>query len=200
MVGPPTDDILILASASAARRAMLQQAGVAFSVEVADVDEDALKQPGVDAANLAQDLARLKAVTVSRRNPEAWVLGADQTLAFQGRLISKAGSMQGAREVLSAMRGQVHSLHSGAALARGGEVFWSGIDTARMHMRAFSAAFLDVYLEQEAGGILGCVGSYRIEGLGAQLFDRIEGDHFTVLGLPLWLVLAQLRHRGVILA
>lgn len=193
---------LILASKSAARREMLTGAGVPFAVRVADVDEAAVKAAfnPADAAGLAEELARTKALAVSRLERDAWVLGADQTLAFDGGLISKAGDLGEASSRLSAMRGRVHHLHSGAALARGGEVVWSGVDTAGMHVRDFSDAFLDAYLAAEGDGLLACVGSYRLEGMGAQLFERIEGDYFTVLGLPLWAVLEQLRRHGVIAA
>ncbi|MGW8705613.1 Maf family protein [Brevundimonas sp. NPDC055814] len=189
---------LILASKSAARRAMLSDAGVPFVVQVADVDEDALKTPGVDPVELAVELARAKALAVSRHDVDAWVLGADQTLAFDGGLVSKAATLDAARERLSAMRGRTHQLHSGAALARNGQVVWSGVDTVEMKMRDFSDAFLDAYLAAEGEGLLSCVGSYRLEGLGAQLFEAVEGDYFTVLGLPLWPILAELRRAGVI--
>lgn len=189
---------LILASKSAARRAMLSDAGVPFVVQVADVDEDALKTPGVDPVELAVELARAKALAVSRHDVDAWVLGADQTLAFDGGLVSKAVTLDAARERLSAMRGRTHQLHSGAALARNGQVVWSGVDTVEMKMRDFSDAFLDAYLAAEGEELLSCVGSYRLEGLGAQLFEAVEGDYFTVLGLPLWPVLAELRRAGVI--
>lgn len=189
---------LILASKSAARRAMLSDAGVPFVVQVADVDEDALKTPGVDPVELAVELARTKALAVSRHDADAWVLGADQTLAFDGGLVSKAATLDAARERLSAMRGHTHQLHSGAALARNGQVVWSGVDTVEMKMRDFSDAFLDAYLAAEGEALLSCVGSYRLEGLGAQLFEAVEGDYFTVLGLPLWPVLAELRRAGVI--
>ncbi|WP_338577505.1 nucleoside triphosphate pyrophosphatase [Brevundimonas olei] len=189
---------LILASKSAARHAMLSDAGVPFVVQVADVDEDALKTPGVDPVELAVELARAKALAVSRHDADAWVLGADQTLAFDGGLVSKAATLDAARERLSAMRGRTHQLHSGAALARNGQVVWSGVDTVEMKMRDFSDAFLDAYLAAEGEALLSCVGSYRLEGLGAQLFEAVEGDYFTVLGLPLWPVLAELRRAGVI--
>lgn len=191
---------LMLASKSAARRAMLDGAGVPFSVEVADVDEAAVKaaHDPADAAGLAEELARVKALAVSRRDPEAWVLGADQTLAFDGGLVSKAGSAAEARARLSSMRGRTHHLHSGAALARNGQVVWSGVDTAAMRVRDFSDAFLDAYLAAEGEALLACVGSYRLEGMGAQLFEAVDGDYFTVLGMPLWPVLAELRRAGVL--
>ena len=189
---------LILASKSAARRAMLEGAGVAFTVRVADVDENALKRPGVDPAALAQELAAAKALAVSRADPEAWVLGGDQTLAFDGGLISKASSLKDARARLSAMRGRSHQLHSGAALARNGTLVWSGVDSVTLTMRDFSDVFLDAYLAAEGDELLHCVGSYRLEGMGSQLFEAVEGDYFTVLGLPLWPVLEALRRADVI--
>ena len=144
--------------------------------------------------------ARAKALAVSRHDAEAWVLGADQTLAFDGGLVSKAPTLAAARERLTAMRGRTHQLHSGAALARNGQVVWSGVDTVEMKMRDFSDAFLDAYLAAEGEALLACVGSYRLEGLGSQLFEAVEGDYFTVLGLPLWPVLAELRRAGVIVS
>jgi septum formation protein len=191
---------LILASGSAARREMLQGAGVPFRIEVAPVDEDALKAElgAIDPAALAVELAKAKALAVSRLHPEAWVLGGDQTLAFDGGLVSKARSLPEARERLWAMRGRSHALHSGAALARAGEALWSGVETAKMQVRPFSEGFLDAYLEAEGEALLACVGAYRLEGLGAQLFERVEGDYFTVLGLPLWAVLEQLRRVGAL--
>jgi len=191
---------LILASKSAARRAILTGAGVPFTVQVADVDEDTLKTPGVDPASLAEDLARAKALAVSAQRPEALVLGADQTLAFDGGLVSKAPDLAAARARLITMRGRSHQLHSGAALALGGQILWSGVDTVQMRMRDYSDTFLDAYLATEGAELLACVGSYRLEGMGAQLFAQVEGDYFTVLGLPLWLVLDQLRKAGVILS
>jgi septum formation protein len=198
-VSAPTER-LILASKSAARRAMLTDAHVPFSVQVADVDEDAVKamHDPADAAGLAVELARVKALAVSRHDGDAWVLGADQTLSFEGGLVSKAASLEAARARLQTMRGRVHHLHSGAALARNGQIVWSGVDTATMRVRDFSDAFLDAYLAAESEGLLACVGSYRLEGMGSQLFEAVEGDYFTVLGLPLWPVLAELRRAGVL--
>jgi len=196
------EERLILASRSAARRAMLTDAGVVFGLEDAGVDEDVLKASltHVGADELAVELAMAKALAVSRRDPGAWVLGADQTLAFDGGLVSKAPSLAAARERLIAMRGKSHHLHSGAALAHDGAVVWSGVDTAVMRVRDFSDAFLDAYLATEGEGLLACVGAYRLEGMGSQLFEAVEGDYFTVLGLPLWPVLAELRRAGVILS
>tara|TARA_R110001606_G_scaffold359994_6_gene512183 strand:- start:22229 stop:22834 length:606 start_codon:yes stop_codon:yes gene_type:complete len=191
---------LVLASGSAARRDMLAGAGVPFTVRPADVDEEALKASltHVDAVELALELARAKALAVSRHDSEAWVLGADQTLAFDGGLVSKAPSLEAARIRLATMRGRSHQLHSGAALARDGRLVWSGVDTVTLVMRDFSDAFLDAYLASEGEGLLACVGAYRLEGMGSQLFESVDGDYFTVLGLPLWPVLAELRRVGVL--
>ena len=195
-----TEERLILASRSAARRAMLDGAGVSFTAQDAGVDEDAIKTSlaGIDPAELALELARAKALAVSRHDPEAWVLGSDQTLDFDGGMISKARDLAEARNRLKELRGHAHHLNSGAALAINGAVVWSGVDTARMTMRRFSDDFLDAYLEAEGEGLLGSVGCYRLEGMGSQLFDRVEGDYFTVLGMPLWPVLDELRRARVI--
>lgn len=194
------DQRLVLASRSAARRAMLTGAGVPFTALDAGVDEDAIKTSlhGIDPAELALELASAKALAVSRHDPEAWVLGSDQTLDFNGEMVSKAKDLDEARQRLSAMRGQTHHLNSAAALAINGSVVWAGVDTARMSMRRFSTVFLDAYLEAEGTDLLGSVGCYRLEGLGSQLFDKVDGDYFTVLGMPLWPVLAELRRAGVI--
>lgn len=194
------DERLILASRSAARRAMLTEAGVAFAVEDAGVDEEAIKvaMAGAAPTDLAVELAAAKALAVSRHAPDAWVLGADQTLSFDGGLVSKAKSLDEARVRLGQMRGRVHHLHSGAALARDGAVVWSGVDSVAMRMREFSDDFLDAYLAAEGEVLLSSVGAYRLEGMGSQLFEAVEGDFFTVLGLPLWPVLAELRRAGVI--
>lgn len=189
---------LILASKSAARREVLANAGVSFDIQVAGIDEDTLKVPGVDARELAIALAKAKALAVSQKYPEAVVLGADQTLAFEGGLISKAPSLEAAKARLSDMRGKPHELHSGVALAQGGEILWADADTAQMRVRDFSQAFLERYIEIEGEELLHCVGSYRLEGMGSQLFDKVDGDYFTVLGMPLWLVLEQLRHFGAL--
>lgn len=199
MTGAPGER-LILASGSAARRDMLAGANVPFTVRPADIDETALKTglTHVAPAELALELARAKALDVSRHDPEAWVLGADQTLAFDGGLVSKAPSLDAARTRLATMRGRPHQLHSGAALARDGRLVWSAVDTVTLVMRDFTDTFLDAYLAAEGEALLACVGSYRLEGMGAQLFEAVDGDYFTVLGLPLWPVLAELRRVGVL--
>lgn len=195
---------LILASSSAARKAMLTGAGVAFMPEGPGVDEGAetarLLAEGAGPADVAMALAGLKALEVSRRRPGAWVLGSDQTLELGGRMFGKANSANEAADRLRALRGRDHRLHSGAALARDGRLDWTEVDHAALRVRAFSEDFLAAYLAAEGEALTSCVGGYRLEGMGAQLFDRVEGDYFTVLGLPLWPVLDALRERGVIAA
>lgn len=189
---------LILASKSAARREILANAGVSFDIHVAGIDEEALKTPGVDARELAIELARAKALAVSSVHPDAVVLGADQTLAFDGGLVSKAPDLEKAKARLASMRGKPHQLHSGVALARGGRIIWADADTAHMIVRDFSDDFLSAYIAAEGEALLHCVGAYRLEGMGSQLFEKVDGDYFTVLGLPLWQVLEQLRRCGVL--
>ena len=195
--------MVILASQSASRRAMLEAAGVPFRPEAAGVDEEAAKQAflmdGLDGRGLADALAELKAVKVSRRHPDALVLGCDSTVqAADGSLLDKAESRGEARAQLLGLAGTTHRLSSAAVVALGGQPIWRHVDVAKMTMRPFSEAFLDGYLEAEWPAIGGCVGGYRIEGLGAQLFARIEGSQFTIMGLPLLPLLDWLRIRGVI--
>lgn len=195
-----TSDPLILASGSAARRAMLSQAGLQFAVQPADIDEEALKHAlaAQAPADLASELAAAKANAVSALQPQAWVLGSDQVLEFEGQLISKARTLVEAEARLKSMRGRSHRLISSVSLARDGQTVWSTTDQATLQMRDFSDGFLADYLETEGAQALASVGSYRLEGPGAQLFDRIEGDYFTILGMPLWPVLRALRDVGVL--
>lgn len=192
--------MIVLASASAARRAILDQAGVVFETDPADVDETALKTPEArrDPAALSVVLAEAKALDVSRRRPDDWVIGSDQILAFDGGLVSKARSMDEARVRLTQMRGREHVLWSGVALARGGRTLWTDRQAATMTLRDFSDAFLDAYLAAEGEGLLASVGCYRIEGRGAQLFERVEGDRATIMGIPLWPLLGALRAHGAL--
>ena len=192
---------LILASKSPARRAVLAGAGVPFEAASSGVDEEAAKArllaAGAGPRAVAEALAEEKAVAVSRGRPEL-VLGADQTLEFEGRLYDKAETYHEARERLRLLRGRPHQLHSAVVVAEGGAPVWRETVSATLTMRDFSDAFLEGYLAAEGEAVLGSVGCYRLEGLGAQLFTDIEGDYFTILGLPLMGLLDLLRRRGVL--
>ncbi len=182
---------------------MLTAAGVPFDATAAGVDEDAAKASlaGRSPRDLADALAELKAVKVSLRHPDRLVLGSDSVVALaDGRLLDKPETRDQAAEHLAAMSGTRHELWSAAVIAEGGRPVWRHVEAARMHVRPLSPAFIDAYLDQEWPAISGCVGCYRIEGPGAQLFSRIEGSQFTVLGLPLLNVLDYLRVRGMLLA
>jgi septum formation protein len=186
----------ILASGSASRRAILDQAGLSFEVDPAHVDEAALKAVfRGDAAALALHLAEAKALEVSRRRAGI-VLGADQVLAFDGKVFDKAKTVEEAAERLAMLRGKTHWLKGGVALAEGGEIVWRHESSCRMVVRNFSDAFLDDYLARAGDILTKGVGAYAFEGLGAQLFEHVDGDYFAVLGLPLLPVLGALRARG----
>jgi septum formation protein len=194
---------VILASKSAARRAVLTGAGVPFEAVVAGVDEDAVKASmlagGAGPRDVADALAEIKAVKVSAGRP-GLVIGSDQTLEFEGRLYDKAETLEAARERLKAMRGKPHRLHSAVVVAQGGAPIWREVVSATLTMRDFSDDFLEDYLAAEGEQALGSVGCYRLEGPGAQLFSSIEGDYFTILGLPLMGLLDLFRRHGVLKA
>lgn len=194
--------MLILASQSSSRRAMLDAAGVPFTAMAAGVDEESMKAglraEGVSPRNLADALAELKATKLSRRHPTDLVLGCDSTVAFDdGTMIDKAESREEQRDLLQRLSGQRHKLYSAAVICEGGAPVWRHVDTATLHVRTLSDAFIDAYVDAEWPEIGYCVGGYRIEGRGAQLFSRIEGSQFTILGLPLLPLLDYLRTRGV---
>lgn len=194
---------LILASQSAGRRALLAAAGVAFEATSSSVDEDAakasLQAQGVKARDLADALAELKAIKVSNKVPSDLVLGCDSVVELQdGRMLDKAGDRHEAAEHLRALSGRRHYLHSAAVIAEAGRPVWRVVDRVTMHVRALSEAFIADYLDREWEQARWCVGVYRVEGPGAQLFTRIEGSQFTVIGLPLLPVLDYLRVRGVL--
>ncbi|WP_372781208.1 nucleoside triphosphate pyrophosphatase [Phenylobacterium sp.] len=192
---------LVLASKSAARRAVLEGAGVPFEAVGSGVDEDAAKLTllanRATPRQVAEALAEDKAIAVSVSRSEL-VVGADQTLEFQGKLYDKAETLAEARERLTTLRGKPHQLHSAVVVAQGGAVVWRGTQSATLRMRDFSDAFLEDYLAAEGEAALGSVGCYRLEGLGLQLFSKIEGDYFTILGLPMMGLLDLLRRRGVL--
>lgn len=195
---------LILASRSAARRTMLEASGLKVELDPADVDEAAFKgrliSEGADARSVAQALAGEKALAVSRRRPGALVLGADQTLEQDGTLYDKAASLDEAKARLVQFSDAAHQLHSGVAAARDGQLVWTTVETATLKVRPLSASFIDGYLERNQAAALSAVGGYWLEGEGAQLFERIEGDYFTVLGLPLLPLLAFLRQAGAMIS
>ncbi len=193
---------VILASKSAARAALLRGAGVPFETAGAGVDEAALKSgllaEGAKPRDIADALAEAKAVKVSRVRPGALVIGADQTLDFEGRLFDKPESRAEARGRLLELRGKTHALHSGVVVARDGEPIWREVATARLTMRPFSEGYLDAYLDRGGDELLTSVGAYQLEGEGVQLFSRIVGDYFTILGLPLLSLLDLLRRYEVL--
>lgn len=192
--------MLTLASKSAARTAMLQGAGLDFAVAWSGVDEDAVKAEllgrGDGPVQVARVLAARKAEAVSRTTG-GLVIGADQTLELDGRLYDKVGDLRAARERLLLLRWKTHRLHSAVAVAEQGRVVWNASDSASLTARAYSDGFIDDYLARN-GQVLGSVGCYMLEGEGVQLFDRVEGDWFTILGMPLLPLLAYLRERGVL--
>jgi len=191
---------LVLASASPFRKRMLEAAGLTFRVVPADIDEPHLKRrlAAQGPAAIAEALACAKAEAVSARLPEALVLGADQVLALGEELFDKPGDIQAARADLVRLRGKTHWLHTAAVLAEHGRAVWTLVETATLTMRPFSDAFLDDYIAQSGDALCQIVGAYEIEGRGAQLFERIEGDNFAIIGLPLVPLLTELRSRGAI--
>lgn len=192
--------VLVLASKSAARREVLQAAGLPVEVVPADIDERAIetRHGARNPGEVATMLAREKAKAVSVAMPSRIVLGADQTLALGTQRFSKPAERQAARAQLLTLRGRTHELHSGIALVRDGAVMFEHCAVARLTMRNFSEGFLDAYLDQAGALVSQSVGAYQLEKTGIQLFDSIEGDHFTILGMPLLPLLGFLRHDGLL--
>jgi septum formation protein len=188
-------DPLILASQSRARQMLLANAGIAFAAIPADIDERAVqKASGLSApGEIAKLLAREKALWVSQRNPGRYIVGADQTLALGDRLFSKPSGRAAAAEQLRLLAGKRHELHSAFAVARDGEILFADVSIAGMTMRPLGESEIDAYLDQAGDAVTTSVGAYQLEGLGVHLFERIEGDHFTILGLPLLSLLVYLR-------
>ena len=193
---------LILASKGASRKAMLEAAGIAFTAKGADVDERALESEmdGAEPGEIAQALAAAKAAAVSNGQPDALVLGSDSLVEVDGRRFDKPTSRENAAEHLRFFSCKVMTLHSAAALARDGQILWVGSDFARLRVRDLSDDFIAAYLDAEWPTVSYCVGVFRIEGPGVQLFDSIMGDQFTVLGMPLLQVLDALRGQGALLS
>lgn len=193
---------LVLASKSRARAAMLSAAGIAVELLPADIDERAFDarwvSDGLGPAEVAAKLAEAKAEVISLKVRDAVVIGADQTLALGERRFSKPKDAAQARAHLMAFRGRTHYLHSGVAIARAGIIEFSHVSSAAMTVRAFSDRFIDDYIAAMGQNITSSVGCYHFEGLGLQLFDRIEGDYFTILGMPMLPLLAHLRDIGIV--
>lgn len=190
--------MIVLASQSASRKAMLEAAGIAFTAVPARLDERALEadRAGAGADEIALALAEAKALTVSRERPGEPVLGSDSLVEVNGRRFDKPASREDAAAHLRFFSGKTMRLHSAAALARDGTVVWRHGSLAVLRLLDLSEGFIDSYLDHEWPAVAGCVGVFRIEGRGVQLFQAIEGDHFTVLGMPLLAVLGALRELG----
>lgn len=194
---------LILASASATRRKLLEGAGLAFTVKAAGLDEAAMRtamglEGTVDPSDVAEVLARAKAEAVSAQMPDAMVIGGDQIMTAGGKTYGKPSSLEEARSRLLDLGGKSHQLHTAVVLATGGETVWAYTDVATLTMRPLSPEFVGRYLAAVGPGVLASVGAYQIEQLGIQLFDKIEGDFFSILGLPLLPLLDALRSEGAI--
>lgn len=191
---------LVLASASPVRRMLLERAGLRFDVEPSTVDEDAVREAMGDAdpIDIAEVLARAKAEDVAKRVTGDVVIGADQVLALGERIFAKPADMAEARAQLLDLKGQRHQLHSAVVIMRDDEVTWVHVDTVDVTMRDYSPAFVGRYLSAAGEAALGSVGCYQLEGLGVQLIEKIAGDYFTVLGLPLMALLAELRRMEVL--
>ncbi len=196
--------MLILASASPTRRMVLENAGLRVTAVPAAIDEGevktALRAQGAAAEDVAAALAERKARRVARDYPDAVVIGADQMLACEGQWFDKPADVAAAREHLRRLRGRSHELLNAVAVVAAGAVAWRHRDRARLTMRPFSDVFLDGYLDRAGDDALASVGAYRLEGMGAQLFSRVEGDFFSILGLPLLPLLDFLRRRGEVAA
>lgn len=195
---------LVLASASASRKALLKAAGLAFEARAAHIDEGGVKQAcqseGASAADAATLLAELKARRIARGAPDALVIGCDQLLVCGDRWFDKPVDMAQARQHLRDLRGQTHVLVTAVVCLRGENRVWHHVATPKLTMRPFGEAFLEAYLETEGEALLSCVGAYRLEAAGSHLFDAIDGEHSAILGLPLLPLFGFLRQHGVLLA
>lgn len=193
---------IILASTSASRKSLMAGAGLAFESIGADIDERAVEEPLVAQSAppelVARKLSEAKALSVSRVYPQAFVIGSDQTLSLGNRIFHKPRDMGEAAEHIRAFSGHTHHLNCGVAVARNGEVLWSDVSIAAMTMREISPQFLETYLGLAGPSILQSVGAYQFEGPGVRLFERIDGDYFTILGLPMLQLLRGLRTLGAI--
>ncbi len=190
-------DRLVLASKSPFRATLLRNAGIEFSTASADIDERAVEAPlyetGATPEDVAQILAEAKAIDVSEKNPGAVVIGCDQTLSLDDKIFHKPEDMEAARRQLLKFSGRTHQLNSAVVLVRGGETLWRHVSIARMTMRDLDPGFVGRYLGRVGDAALSSVGAYQVEGPGIQLFEKIEGDYFTIVGLPLLPLLVELR-------
>jgi septum formation protein len=191
---------LILASTSAIRRHMLEAAGVKFEAVPSNVDENAIKAAARDPSTIASDLAAAKAQAVSEHRREDWIIGSDSVVAVGGRLFGKPRGRDEAAEHLRFFSGKPMLLTSAVALGQHGKVDWRHVETARLQVRPLSSVFIGDYLDAEWPAVGYTVGVFRLEARGVQLFDQIDGDHFTILGMPLIPLLGALRERGLLLA
>ena len=194
---------LVLASTSSVRRTLLEAAGIPVEIEPARIDERAVessKAASESAKGIASLLAREKALEVAGRKSKSIVLGADQTLALGQRRFSKPADAFAAREQLKLLAGKTHELHAAVAVAQNGKVVFETGATARLTVRPLSESFLDAYLAAAGSRVLSSVGAYQLEGQGVHLFERIEGDHFTIMGLPLLPLLAYFRSAGLVVS
>lgn len=189
---------LILASGSSIRRKMLEDAGVEFDIVRPDIDEEAEKEGKRSLEEIAQTLAEAKALAVSGKQPGKWVIGSDSVVAVDGRYFNKPRDRQEAAEHLRFFSGKRMLLVSAVALARDGEVEWSTFGPVELEIRELSEEFIESYLDAEWPEVANTVGVFRMEGRGVQLFDKVTGGHFTILGMPLFPVLRQLRKRGLL--
>jgi septum formation protein len=192
------DAPLVLASRSAIRRTLLENAGIPIEIHAADIDERGIeaKAPLQAPVAVAALLAREKAAVIARTMPGRMILGADQILSFNGERFSKPADRAAARAQLAKLSGKIHELYSAIAFVRDGTVLFEHVGVVRLTMRVFSDRFLDDYLDAVGDAAMASVGAYQLEGLGIQLFERIDGDYFTVLGLPLITALDFLRRQG----
>jgi septum formation protein len=201
-VSPKSPPPVVLASASAVRAALLRSAGIKAEIAPAHVDEDEIKRAfraeGRSAIDAAIALAEVKAMRIARNHPGALVIGADQILVCGAEWFDKPADLDHARAHLRTLRGKAHGLATAAVIVRDGERIWHHPETPKLTMRDFTDAFLDDYLAREGADVLSSVGVYKLEGRGVQLFSRIDGDFFTILGLPLLPLLGFLREHGVV--
>lgn len=192
----PNHERLILASKSKARAALLRNAGLSFKVVPANIDEEKIARTIKNGKKLARHLAREKALSVAKNNVGAWVIGADQVLTCGNRIFSKAKNKEQAKKNLKFLSGKTHHLHSALCIAHNEKIVWQHLDSAALTMREMNNEFLQAYITSAGKSLTDCVGAYALEGSGAWLFEKIEGDYFTILGLPLLPLLSFLQERG----